>query len=162
MRVTTQVILYASSFVVLLILGNLFDIAFWQARFHAEHLLGNKPLPRISQFFIAHHHLPAHLSLLPWFGLVGAPLLALSPTQSFWEPHAFAFRYLAFLSIELLLFIVLLLALALPFIPYYAVLEPFSQSTTELVVRIIFWLTAALIGVLAIRRALQIRNGRNG
>jgi hypothetical protein len=161
MRAAIQIIFYASSFAVVLILGNLFDIAFWQARFHAEHLLGNKPLPAISQCFIAHHHLPAHLALLPWFGLVGAPLLTLSATKNYWEPHSFSLRYLAFLSTELLLFIVLLLALALPFIPYYAVLEPLRHSATELAVRLLFWFIATLVVLAAIRRTLQIRNGRN-
>jgi len=70
-------------------------------------------------------------------------------------------RYLAFLSTELLLFIVLLLALALPFIPYYAVLEPLRHSATELAVRLLFWFTATLVVVAAIRRTLQIRNDRN-
>ena len=100
MRAASQIVLCASSFVVLLILGNFFDIAFWQARFHAEHLLGDKPLPQISQFFISHHHLPAHLSLLPWLALVGSPLLR-SRAISYWEPQSFAFRYLAFLSAEM-------------------------------------------------------------
>jgi len=161
MRVASQIAFYASSFAVVLILGNFFDIAFWQARFHAEHLLGGRPLPAISQFFISHHHLPAHLALLPWLGLVGAPLLTLSGARSYWEPHSFVFRFLAFLSTELLLFLVLLLALALPFIPYYAVLESPRQSTTELVVRLAFWLSATSIVVLAIRRTRQIRNDRN-
>jgi hypothetical protein len=160
MRIATQIILYAASFAVLLILGNMFDIAFWQARFHAEHLLGNKPLPAISQFFIVHHHLPAHLTLLPWFGLVGAPLLTLSATKNYWETQSFVFRYLAFLSTELLLFIVPLLALALPFIPYYYAFEPPRQSAPEFVVRLVFWFTAALIVVAAARRTRQIRNDR--
>ena len=162
MRIASQIVLYVSSFVVLLILGNFFDIEFWQARFHAEHLLGNKPLPIISQFFITHHHLPAHIPLLPWLALVGAPLVTRSTVQSYWEPQSFVFRYLAFLSIELFLFIVLLLALALPFIPYYGVLEPPRQSVPELVVRAVFWLLAASVVFLAIRRRHQFRNDRNG
>ena len=64
-----------------------------------KHLLGGKPLPQISQFFISHHHLPAHLSLLPWLALVGTPLLR-SRAISYWEPQSFVFRYLAFLSAE--------------------------------------------------------------
>jgi hypothetical protein len=161
MRAASQIIFYILSFAVVFILGNLFDIAFEQAGFHAEHVLNGKPLPAISQFFISHHHLPAHLALLPWLGLIGTPLLTRFAAKNYWDSHSFSLRYLAFLSSELLLFIVLLLALALPFVPYYIANPPPRQSATELVVRLVFWSSTALIVLVAFRRIYQFRNARN-
>ena len=158
---TAQIIFYVSSFAVVFVLGNLFDIAFWQAGIHAEHVLDGKPLPAISEFFISHHHLPAHLALLPWLGLIGTPLLTPSATKDYWDSHSFSLRYLAFLSAELLLFIVLLFALALPFFPYYVANPSPQQSAIELIFRLIFWFSTALIGLVAIRRTCQFLNGRN-
>ena len=160
MRAAFQIIFYVSSFAVVFVLGNIFDLAFSQAGFNAEHLLGGKPLPVLSQFLISHHHLPAHLALLPWLGLVGAPLLTLSAPKNYWDSQSFALRYLAFLSTELLLFIVLLLALSLPFIPHYSVLEPPRQSSVELFAQLLFWSCTVLVILLAIRRRYQIRKDR--
>lgn len=160
MKAASQIVVCASSFAALLLLGHFFDLAFWQARFHAESLLGGKPLPRLSQFFISNHHLPPHLALLPWLALVGAPLLR-SRDISYWEFQSSASRYLAFLAVELLLFLMLLLALVLPFLPYYAVLEPVRQNSIEFAVQILAWLMAASILVLAIRRISKLRKGRH-
>lgn len=161
MKATSQIIAYLASFVVVFGLGNFFDLAYWQARFHAERLLNGKPLPAFTQFFIAHHHLPAHLALLPWLWLVGGPLLTFSAARNYFCASAFVLRYLAFISCELLLFFVLGLFLALPFIPYYAVLEPFRQSATEYFVQIAFWAFVAGIVLAGLRRARQIRKIRD-
>lgn len=161
MRVT-QICLYCASFAAVLLCGNLFDFAFWQAGFHARHLLGEKPLPPLSQFLITNHQVPAHLLLLPWLALVGWPLLTTAAGRSYWEPQSFALRYLAFLSCEFLLFGVLALALAMPFIPLYRVIEAGHEaSPVELTVRVIFWLLAALVILLVVRRGVQARRLRN-
>jgi hypothetical protein len=156
------VIVYLSAFAIVWILGNLLDTAFWQARFHADHILAGKPLPAITKFFIDHHHLPPHLVLFPWIGFVGAPLLTRATSRSYWDLRSFALRFLAFLSSELLLFLVFLFALFIPFVPYYGVLEPFRQSTIELWVRIIFWCSLAATVALFLFRIIQVRNDRKG
>ena len=156
-----RIVFYISTFAVVFVLGNLFGEAFWQAGIHAEKTLEGKPLPSISAFFIRHYHLPGHLALLPWLGLVGAPLLTRSSTKDYWDSHSFCFRYLAFLSVEIVLFIVLLLALELPFIPHYIANPPHRQTGLELIVRLIFWFSTVLVILLAIRRTHQTRNDRH-
>jgi hypothetical protein len=100
-RIASQIILYASSFVVLLIIGNLLDTAFWQARFHAQNLLGSKPLPALSQFL---HLTPPSAGSSDLAALAGTYWRAASCTlddSENLEPQSFAFRHLAFLSTEL-------------------------------------------------------------
>ncbi len=161
MRVT-QISLYCASFAGALIGGNLSDFAFWQAGFHAKDLLGDKPLPPLSQFLITNHQLPAYLPLLPWLVLVAWPLLTTGAGCGYWRPQPFALRYLAFLSCEFLLFGVLVLALAMPFIPLYRVIEVDHQANpVEITVRVIFWLIAASVVLLVVRRSLEACRLRN-
>ena len=154
-----QIIFYSASFLVVLFIGNVFDDAFWQAHFSVEKLLNGKPLPAISQFFITRHHLPGHLMLLPWLALVGGPFLTRNAAKNYWDFQAFVLRYLAFLSCELMLFLILKTALTLPFISFYEVDEPPPYSATESVVRLFFWSAFLAIVFAAFRRAHQFRNG---
>lgn len=158
MRTATQIALYAISFAVLLVLGNVLDIAFYQASHHSKQIRGIMPLPALSEFFMTNHHLPAHLTLLPWFAMVAAPLRKSARDRSFWDAQAFTFRYVAFLSAEIALFIVLLLALAFPFLPYVAAIEPPRQHTAELVVRVFFWLSATCVVLGVVRRIREWLN----
>ena len=161
MKKVPQIIFHLASFVVVLILGNLFDEAFLQAGLNAKRLLGNMPMSLLSQFLIEHHHLPAHLTLLPWLCLVGAPLLTLNAAKNYWDLHSFTLRYLAFLSCELLLFLVWVFAFASPFIPHYSVMDMEPPDATETVVRLIFWIGLVVVILAACRRAHQIRCERN-
>lgn len=160
MRIISQVFIYFVTWVIVLILGNFFDDGFFQAGIHAKKIMGDKPLPILFQFFVEHHHLPGHLALLPWLGFVGAPLLALSTAKQYWDVPLFTLRFLAFFSCEFLLFLVLIFAILMPFIPYYGLLQNFEESATELAVRLMFW--GGLIGVLilGVGRLLQIRRAK--
>ena len=151
---------YLASFVVVFFLGNILDEAFFQAGLNAEHLLGGKLLPPISQFFMTHHHLPAHLFLFPWLWLVGAPLLTSAAAKNYWDEQSFTSRYLGFLSCEILLFGVLLLGLAMPFIPHYSISAMQRENATETGVRLIFWIAVVVFTSGGFYRAHQIREHR--
>ena len=160
MKVASQLMFYLASFVVVFFLGNILDEAFFQAGLNAEHLLGGKLLPPISQFFMTHHHLPAHLFLFPWLWLVGAPLLTSAAAKNYWDAQSFTSRYLGFLSCEILLFGVLIFGLAMPFIPHYSISAMQRENATETGVRLIFWIAVVVFTSGGFYRAHQIREHR--
>lgn len=155
-----HIIFYSASFFAVFLIGNLFDEAFWQTHFRVEQLLGGKPLPAISQFLITRHHLPGHLMMLPWLALVGGPFLTRNAAKNYWDLQPFIFRYLAFLSCELILFLALKTALTLPFISRFEIEESPPNSTAETVVRLIFWSAVFAIFFAAIYRSRQLRIGQ--
>ncbi len=157
MRVTCQIICYVVTLLALLFLGSLFDTAFRQTGFHAAHLLGGKPLPRITEFLISHHHLPGYIVLFPWLAFVGAPLFSSPATRDFWEPSGFFLRFAAFLATEAFILLLFVFAIALPFIPYYGVMEDSRESTSEFTVRLAFWGAVCLVVVAAIVRFYRYR-----
>lgn len=145
MRAACQIICYLVTLLGLVFLGGLFDIAFWQTGFQAKHLLGGRPLPEITIFLINHHHLPPYLVLFPWLAFVGAPLLISPVKPGFWESSSFLLRFTTFLTVETFVFLLFLFAIALPFIPYYAVLEPDHESAIEFACRLTFWGVVCLL-----------------
>ena len=159
MKKVPQIIFYSASFFAVFLIGNLFDEAFWQTHLRVESLLGGKPLPAISQFFITRHHLPGHLMMFPWLALIGGPFLTRNAAKNYWDLQAFILRYLAFLSCELILFLVLKTDLTLPFISRYLIDEPPPNSTAEIVVRLVFWSAVLAIIFAAIYRSRQLRIG---
>lgn len=161
MKAASQVIIDLTSFMVAFVLGSVFDTAFWQAGFHAKKLLGGKPLPTGTEFFIKHHHLPAYLALFPWLWLVGAPVFTLHATRHYWDGPSFVLRFLAFISCEVLLVLMWLLFLFPPFVTYYGVLQSNEQSIPGLVARLLFWLVVLTILIFGLCRTHQIRRNQD-
>ena len=126
MRVAYQLIFCIVVSVTVILLGSIFSMAFWQCGIHATNTLAGKPLPQLTAFFIENRNLPIYLFSFPILYLVGGPLLERS---YYFDSERFMLRTLVFLSIESLLLLVSLFAVALPFISYYAVLEE-NRSTT--------------------------------
>lgn len=160
MRPFSQIAIDALSLVAVFVIGSLFAFAFTQAGYHAEAISGGKPLPAITQWLISHDYVISLLTFLPWFGLVGVPLFTIDASEKYWDPLAFVFRYLVFLSAELLLCFMLLVALMTPFIPYYAVMAPPGCDAGELCTQLLTLALAGLVVMGAIFRAMQIRKDR--
>ena len=152
MRAICQTICYLVSLFFLLFFGSFFDTAFRQAGFHAKHLLPGVPLPRITEFFIGHHHLPGYLVLFPWLAFVGGPLLSSPATCLDRDASTFFLRFVTYLMVEAFVFLLFVFALAAPFVPYYGVMEDFHESTVEFTCRLTFWGMLCLLVVGAIFR----------
>jgi len=57
-------------------IGLIFDLQFWQAGIHFEERFDDKPLPKITEVFVSNLWLSNLLLSLPWFILLGIPLVA--------------------------------------------------------------------------------------
>ncbi len=108
MRAASQIAVYLSTFLFLLLLGILLDTAFWQASIQAEQFLGTLDrLPRISDLFMSNTRLPLYLLLYPWLAFAGTPLIRRKWASDFWDPMSFVLRFTAFCCVEALLLFVM-------------------------------------------------------
>jgi hypothetical protein len=139
--VPAQLICLAGSLLTVLFVGEVLSICYWQMRFLAQDLLDGKPLPGITTFFMANRYLVAHLTMIPWICLIVLPLLG---KRDYFDFPAFAARLAVFWTVELLLFLVVVTGLALPFLPYYGVLEAYSPSTFDTIGKVAIWLLGTL------------------
>lgn len=100
--------------------------------------------------------------LLPWFALVGLPLLTDAGVRQYWESGSFALRYLAFLTAELLLVLLFFFVLSTTFSAIYlSLLHHHSDPPVPL-----GWIVATVTGLLiagaAVRRTKsRSRNGED-
>jgi hypothetical protein len=111
MRVFAQITCLVLSFLAVFFLSILFEMTIGYSIVQYREMLGNKPVPPITQSVISNPHLSGHLFILPWIGMIGA--LAIRKKR-FLDPVPFVIHYLAFLTIEAFLTLVYCVALALP------------------------------------------------
>lgn len=162
MRLRTQLIFAGASFFAVFCAGIVFDVGFWQAGIHYERTLDGKPLPKITEILVSNSWLSSLFLSLPWFVLLGFPLLAAAEGSGFGGRESFVFRYLAFLSIEIFLTFVLAMALVMPFLPYYPLMKSPEESSDEVTSAVVLGL-ASVIFLLAIARGWwRRRNGSLG
>jgi len=137
-----QTVSYIASLLFVLFIGSFFHVAFWQAKFHAHHLLGGRPLPILFAFLIIHYGIMHFLFLFPWLGFAGLPFLA--RTEMRWDTNLFILRFIAFALVEFFMLTFFTFFLFVPFISYYAVLENHDWTWVEFLVAGIFWFCVLL------------------
>lgn len=160
MRAFPQMVIYVVSLVTAFFVGQVFHTAFWQLSYHAGHLLGGKPLPAITEFFVDHDAFPIYLALLPWIGLAGLPLLTRASAKEYWNTEWFLLRFLAFVCCEVLLFLLLAFFLSLPFMTLYGAMRSSENGgALEVFLNLALWAGFVAIAVLGPWRWWQIRRG---
>ena len=144
------------TFLVAVLLGAIFDMGYWQASIIAKENLGDVPLPRQTTFFSANHGALFYLPIVPWIAFAGLPFL--NSTKKYFDTDLFLLRFAAFASFEILLSLILLLFLVLPFVPYYAILEPRTNTLLETLVIVGFWIFVSVVVLYAVRNWQSIRS----
>jgi len=145
MRISIQIAFATASFAAIYFVGLVFGIEFWQAGIYFEELFGGKPLPKITEVFVSNFWLANFLLSLPWFVLLGLPLAFPAEGTGFRSPASFVIRYLAFLSIELFLVFMLVIALLIPFLTYYGVMRSPDETSADVIPEIVLGLAAVVI-----------------
>ena len=164
MRPTIQLLFSAASFAAVFLIGIVFGMEFWQVGIHFEETFEGRPLPKITEVFVANVWLASLALSLPWFVLLGLPLAFPRSGRGFRSPESYATRYLAFLSIELFLVFVIVQALLMPYVSYYAVLSSPTESSADLVPAVILALASIILivatarGWIERRKAASVRN----
>lgn len=157
MRPSIQLFFSATSFAAVFLIGLVFGMEFWQAGIHFEETFEGKPIPKITKVFVSNFWL-ANLALsLPWFVLLGLPLAFPRDGQGFRSRESYVTRYLAFLSIELFLVFVIVQALLMPYVSYYAVLSSPSEPSADLVLAAILALASIILIVASVRGWMERR-----
>ncbi len=151
-RPLIEIVFASGSFLAILFLGLLFDGAFAQAEYHLEaRIQEGPPLPRLTEVFMEFGALSTLLLSLPWFVLLGVPLVCPSPGTGYRSADSFVLRYLAFLSLELFAVFFVILAMVMPFIQHYAVMRSDLRKPGDAFPLVIFVLGVLTILVATIR-----------
>jgi len=158
MRALYQIVCYTFTLFIALFVGSVFDEAFEQAYFWAKHVLGNRPLPMITDILIRHHDMPFYVILLPWLLFVGAPLLSLRTAEKYWDSTDFFLRFITFSVIETLAFLIFLFAVANPFIPQWVGMESLQEGKVEFTLHFLFWIVSCLVLLGVLIRIIQLRH----
>lgn len=155
MAATLKTVTLVATFFVALLLGSIFDTGFFQAGIHAKEQLGDKPLPAIFLVLNSNHRALLYVMLIPWIGFAALPAFTRSKNGSSETP--FSLRFAAFVAVESLLTIFLLLFLVLPFVPYYMLMDMRPNTVIETIVILGFWLVVAAMLLLIFRRVIVNR-----
>ncbi len=140
-----QVAAYTISLLLILFIGNIFDVSFWQAGIHYQALHPPTRVPMLSAFWIQNHGITTYVLALPWIGFVGLPLL-FPHRMTFWDSNLFSLRFSVFILCEFLIISVMLFALFRPLwiYHYYGVLDQSGPTSVELFVGWLFWILVSL------------------
>lgn len=160
MRTSTQFLFASASFGAVYLIGLVLSMEFWQAGIHFKELLDDKPLPAITELLVSNSWLANFILSVPWFILLGFPLIAPAEGSRFRSPASFVVRYLAFLSIELFFAFVLVQGILMPYLTYYAVLMSPEEAWMDQVPAVVLVLALAILSG-AILRA-WLRHKRKG
>lgn len=151
MAATLQIVVLVATFALALLLGTIFDTGYFQAGIHAKEQLGDKPLPAISLMLTQNHRALLFVMLVPWIGFAGLPAFTRRVPGT--SETSFLLRFAAFVAVESLLTIFLLLFLVLPFVPYYMLMEMRPNTVIETIMILGFWLVVAVMLFLIFRRS---------
>jgi len=157
MRPSIKILFSAASFAAVFLIGLVFGMEFWQAGIHFEKTFEGRPLPKITEVFVSNFWLASLALSLPWFVFLGLPLAFPRSGQGFRSPESYVTRYLAFLSIELFLAFVIVQALLMPYVSYYAVLSSPTESSADLVPAVILALASVILIVATARGWMEKR-----
>jgi len=152
MAATLKIVTLVATLFLALLLGSIFDTGFFQAGIHAKEQFGDKPLPAISLMLTQNHRALLYVMLIPWIGFAG--LSAITRSKKGYSNTPFSLRFTAFVAVEALLAVFLLLFLVLPFVPYYMLMDMRPNTVAETIVILGFWLVVAAMLLLIFRRAV--------
>ena len=159
MAAALQITTLVATFALALFGGMFFDSGYFQASIHAKETLGDMPLPGVFSFLSRNHRALGYVMVTPWIiFFVLIPLLTQSKKYS--DDDLFLHRSAAFVAIETLITVFLLLFLLLPFLPYYPLMEMRANTVVETSVIFSFWGSVGAISFLCVRRALKNRATR--
>jgi hypothetical protein len=162
-RPLIQIVFATCSFLAILFVGLLFDGAFAQAEYHLEaRIQEGPPLPGLTELFMEFGALPTLLLSLPWFVLLGVPLVCPSSGTGYRSADSFVLRYLAFLSLELFAVFFVILAMVMPFIQHYAVMRSDLRKPGDAFPSVIVVLGVLAILVATIRALVRWRKRDDG
>lgn len=155
MRALPQLVCYAVSLLCALVIGGAFADVFWQVGVHARHNTFNgKPLPALTEALSENPSIALYLLLFPWLALLGLRLSTKAEARRFFDQQRFAVWYLAFLTVEFFLMLVMSVAAAAPFYNRYKGMKG-ADSAAETYVGISFWWLCLLVAVAGACRILQ-------
>jgi len=155
MAATLQIITLVASFLLALLLGEIFDTGYFQAAIIAKAKSGDQPLPLISLMLSQNHRALIYVMLIPWIGFAGTPVF--TRANQYFDRTSFLIRFAAFAAIEALLTVFLLLFLVLPFVPYYMLMDMRPNTITESVFILGFWIIVVVMLSLIFRRTITKR-----
>lgn len=157
-RPLIQIVFASGSFLAILFVGLLFDSEFAQAEYRLEvRIKEGPPLPPLTELFMEFGALSTLLVSLPWFVLLGVPLVCPSSGTGYRSADSFVLRYLAFLSLELFAVFFVILAMVMPFIQHYAVMRSDLRKPGDAFPLVIFGLGVLAILVATIRAFVNRR-----
>lgn len=158
MRPSIQILFSAASFAAVFLIGLVFGMEFWQAGIHFEETFEGRPIPKITDIFVTNVWLASLVLSLPWFVFLGVPLAFPRSGRGFRSPESYVTRYLAFLSIDLFLVFVIIQALLMPYISYFAVLSSPNEPFADLIPTAIVTLASMILIIATARGWKERRN----
>jgi hypothetical protein len=152
-----QILLLVASLLIVIIAGYAFEEFIRTVGAHFSIAIGGKRLPEIFEWLAGRRGLIQLLMLLPWFALVGLPLLTDAGVRRYWEPGSFALRYLAFLTAELFLVLMFFFCVSTTFSAIYlSLLHHHSGPDLPL-----GWIVVVLTGLLTVGAVVRIGQRRS-
>jgi hypothetical protein len=154
MRAFYQVVCYIVTLAVTGLLSLVTEFGVSQETKLVKQLLGNKPLPALTDFFIHHRDLPMYLFYLPWLAFIALPLVSRRASRAYWDPAAFLLRFATFASIEAFIFLTIAFAFTMPFISLCECMGA-THSQLESVLGLIYWVLSIVAVLGAIIRTIE-------
>ena len=154
---TLQIFLLAASLFTVVCGGYAFEEFIRSVGAHFSMAIEGKRLPDLFEWLAGRHGLVQLLMLLPWFALVGLPLLTDTGARQYWDTGSFALRYLVFLTVELLLVLMFFFLLSTTFSAIYLPLLH-HHSGPDLPLG---WIVVVLTGLLTVGAVVRIVQRRS-
>jgi len=132
LRIACQLGILIISLFVLLILGPFMETVFFQASLWTERAFGAKEMAALTASFYRNYRCVTYVMLIPWIGFVGLPWFSLSATRAYWDVSSFALRFAAFITVEILIFALFLVAIVAPWFNVLKVLDGSPHNPIEL------------------------------
>lgn len=156
MRKALQLAWLFLTLVIVIYIGRILDVAYWQSGIQLERTFGAAPVPPVFQvalwsfnfneFFYKNHQLIPSVLVLPWLLMI---VLGVFSRRSFFNLVDFALRFVMFVLVEVFVVLFLVVSLIGPHFPYVAGLRESKESVVDTWLGVVIWgiVIVSLFGV---------------